>query len=187
MLLQIVQWSAVLCLFAVMIAVFYPAAIVCIVTATAAAYLKMGWPFWWVLLDIVCVALLCIDWSRVVLRAIRDNPGRLWSAVSKNLFGDLEDVVATCQGRLKSHLSKVTAAARHTALNVMRKFMALAWLLTLYPLTLLSQVGLVLLFCPSGSAFCLTSCRKEACVHVLSQKLTGIPPAEHVLFGEEMG
>lgn len=99
------------------------------------------------LLDTVAVAVVCNQWSRVVLQAIHDAPGRIWSASNGTLFCDLKDACTACQGRVKRHMSKATAFAKHTPLNAMRKLMALVWLLMVGPLTVFSEVGLKLLFC----------------------------------------
>ena len=155
MLLRLVWCLAVFCFIATLV-VYYAEACACASTAVAVAFveLAMGWLFWLLLLDILCVVAACVVCCRMILQAICSSD-RVWSASSERFCLYLKSPGSTFQGRVKSYFSKATAFTTHTLMNAMRQFLALLWLLTVYSLTLFIEVGLLLLTCPSVSAFCL--------------------------------
>ena len=147
LLLCLVWCLAVFCFIATIAIVYCPEACASASTAVAAAYLELGWLFWLLLLDVLCVAAACVVCCQRLLQAICTSR-RVWSASSESLCHYIRSAGRTFQGRVKSHFSKATASAKHMLMNAMWQFMALLWLLTVYPLTLFVAVGLLLLSCP---------------------------------------
>lgn len=134
---RLFQWSAVLCLSAIVALVFCPAACACVLTAVVLAYWEMGWVFWLLLLDLISIAVVCTSWCRWCFHTLSDAPGRICSATSNSL----EETVSTFQRLVKSCFSKLTAYVEHTTLTALRKLKALVWRLLVYPFVLLAMVG----------------------------------------------
>ena len=133
----LVQWSAVMCLLAIVTLVLFPAACACILTAVVAAYLEMGWVFWLLLLDLVSIAVACTSGCRWFFQAVSAAPGRIWSASSKCL----EDAVSIFQSHVTSCFSKATDYVEYTILSAIKKLKALVWWFMVYPFVLLAMVG----------------------------------------------
>ena len=141
MISRLIQWSAVMCLLAIVALVLFPVACACVLTAVAAAYLEMGWVFWLLLLDLMSIAVVCTYWCQWCFHALSDAPGRIWSTTSSRLG----KAVSSFQRHIKSCLSKVTAYFELTTSNAMRSLIALVRWLMVYPLVLLAKVGCLLL------------------------------------------
>lgn len=162
LLLRLVWCLAGFCFVATLAVVYYPKypkypkACACASTAVATAHMELGWLFWLLLLDILCVAAACVVCCQMVLQVICSSH-RIWSASSSESLCHYLKSGHIFQGRVKSHVSKATAFATHTMMNATRQFKALLWLLTVYPLTLFIQVGHLLLSCLPVAAFCLTT------------------------------
>ena len=149
LLLRLVQWSAVLCLTAMVAAVLYPMACVGIITALAFACLEMGWLFWLLRLDVASIAAVSGAWCQRIFRSVKAGPSKIWSAIQALsafhigicFLNRLVDGLSIFKSHIKSCFSKATAYTTQTMLYAMRKFIALTWLLTMYPVVLLAKVS----------------------------------------------
>ena len=141
---------------------------------SVAAYFKIGWLLWWLLLYIVSIAAVCIAWCRWVVQAVRAGPGTVWcparaSRIRDSLY-DFGGRLSMFDRRVESCFSEAVACVRQTLAYAMTKFMALVWLLTMYPVVLIAKVGR--LRCFAHPACFLPGMRTSMC-NCSSQHLTG--------------
>ena len=136
-----------LCFIATFAAFCYPATCAYGVTAVAAACAELGWTFWLLLLDTTCAAVACVTCCWWLFQTISDALRRIWSASSNSLSHGAQNTFSSFQKQVSSHLSKPTVFLRHTLSSALRQMKALLWSLTVYPLTLLLEVGFYLCVC----------------------------------------